>query len=245
MPGRAILLAPARATAPGSTHAALVVSARRYQDFTATLTVRTLRQLRHGAAGAPHPWEVGWVLWHFTSNQRFYALTLEATRLGAVQAGPGLPRCRALSRLGAHAGLPGRPRAPGRRSPRPAHRITIRADGHLLTRFTDTQRPVPDRRARPVLRGLTGPVRGHPRPPAHLTTSTATAAAGAAAPAQPCQLRGESHVRTHSTHRPARASRRPGPAADHGHLRHPAGGGQGRAADPGPSRGLAALHRRS
>jgi hypothetical protein len=49
--GRAIVLAPERTTAPGITHAALVVSAQRYRDFTATVTVRTLRQLRQGTAG--------------------------------------------------------------------------------------------------------------------------------------------------------------------------------------------------
>jgi hypothetical protein len=72
-----ITLRPQRALTPGTTHAALVISAARYRSFTATLTVRTARQLRRGAAGPPNPWEVGWVLWHYTSNQRFYALTLE------------------------------------------------------------------------------------------------------------------------------------------------------------------------
>jgi hypothetical protein len=140
MPGRAILLSPARATAPGITHAALVVSARRYQDFTATLTVRTLRQLRHGAAGAPHPWEVGWVLWHFTGRSHFYALTLEAHGWVLSKQDPAY---RGDERFLASGRTPGFP--VGR-----AHRVqitqagptmTIRADGHLLTRFTDTQRP--------------------------------------------------------------------------------------------------------
>ena len=62
-----VTLSPARATSPAGTHAALLVSARQYRDFTAALTVRTIRQLRQGAAG-PHPWEVGWVLWHYTST---------------------------------------------------------------------------------------------------------------------------------------------------------------------------------
>ena len=67
-----------------------MISAGPYSDFAATLNVRTQQQLRRGAAGAPNPWEVGWVVWHYTSNQRFYALTLEPHRLGAVQAGSRL-----------------------------------------------------------------------------------------------------------------------------------------------------------
>ena len=41
MPGQEILLAPERAASPRITHAALVVSARDYRNFTATLAVRT------------------------------------------------------------------------------------------------------------------------------------------------------------------------------------------------------------
>ncbi len=50
-----VTLSPARATSPAGTHAALLVSARQYRDFTAALTVRTIRQLRQGAAGRRTP----------------------------------------------------------------------------------------------------------------------------------------------------------------------------------------------
>ena len=138
--GRAIVLAPERATAPGSTHAALVVSAQRYRDFTATVTVRTLRQLRQGTAGAPHPWEVAWVLWHYTSNRSFYALTLE--QHGWVLSKQD-PAYRGAERFLASGRTPGFPvgRAHQVQITQTGPTITIRADGHLLTRFTDTQRP--------------------------------------------------------------------------------------------------------
>jgi 1,2-diacylglycerol 3-beta-glucosyltransferase len=140
MPGRAIVLAPERATAPGTTHAALVVSARNYGDFTAALTVRTLRQLRQGAAGAPHPWEVGWVLWHYTSNRSFYALTLEQHGWALSKQDPAY---RGDERFLASGRTPGFPvgRAHRVQITQAGPTITIRADGHLLTRFTDTQRP--------------------------------------------------------------------------------------------------------
>ena len=140
MPGRAILLSPARATAPGSTHAALVVSARRYRDFTATLTVRTLRQLRHGAAGAPHSWEVGWVLWHLTDRSHFYALTLEARGWVLSKQDPAYRGGERFLASGRTPGFPvGHAHVVQITQIGPA--MTIRADGQLLTRFTDTQRP--------------------------------------------------------------------------------------------------------
>jgi hypothetical protein len=139
-PGRTILLSPARATAPGVTHAALAVSARSYRDFTATVTVRTLRQLRHGAAGAPHPWEVGWVLWHFTGSSHFYALTLEVRGWVLSKQDPAY---RGDERFLASGRTPGFPvgRAHQVQITQVGPVMTIRADGHLLTRFTDTQRP--------------------------------------------------------------------------------------------------------
>jgi cellulose synthase/poly-beta-1,6-N-acetylglucosamine synthase-like glycosyltransferase len=139
-PGRVLLLAPERATAPGITHAALAVSAGRYRDFTATLTVRTLRQLRHGAAGTPHPWEVGWVLWHFTSSRHFYALTLEQHGWVLSKQDPAYRGDQRFLASGRTPGFPvGRPHQVQISQAGPT--ITIRADGHLLTRFTDTQRP--------------------------------------------------------------------------------------------------------
>jgi 1,2-diacylglycerol 3-beta-glucosyltransferase len=140
MPGQAIQLAPERATAPGITHAALAVSAPDYGNFSATLTVRTVRQMRQGAAGAPHPWEVGWVLWHYTSNRSFYALTLE--QHGWVLSKQD-PAYRGAERFLASGRTPGFPvgRAHQVQITQTGPAITIRADGHLLTRFTDTQRP--------------------------------------------------------------------------------------------------------
>jgi len=138
--GQAIQLAPERAGSPRVTHAVLVVSARNYRNFTATLTVRTLRQLRQGAAGAPHPWEVGWVLWHYTSNRSFYALTLEQHGWVLSKQDPAYRGDERFLASGRSLAFPvGRPHHVQITQTGPT--ITIRADGQLLTRFTDTQRP--------------------------------------------------------------------------------------------------------
>ena len=133
-------LRPAQAESRKVTHAALVISAGFYNDFAATLNVRTQQQLRHGAAGAPNPWEVGWVVWHYTSNQRFYALTLEPTGWVLSKQDPAYP---GHERFLASGTTPlfrvGVPHSVG--VVQVGNRITVSADGHLLTQFTDTQRP--------------------------------------------------------------------------------------------------------
>jgi hypothetical protein len=136
--GQMIVTAPSTARTRRATHAALVVSRRQYGDFVATVRVQTVRQLRHGTAGTPHPWEVGWVIWHYTSNHSFYALTLE-------------PKGWLLSKQDSAYRGGERFLASGRTPLFPVgvpHRvgivqigdqITVSGDGHLLTRFTDTQ----------------------------------------------------------------------------------------------------------
>ena len=139
-PATVISLTPTPARTREVTHSALVVSTRWYGDFAVTLRLRTLRQLRQGPAGQPHPWEVAWVVWHYSSNQRFYALTLEAG--GWVlskqdSAYPGGERFLASAptprfRIGAWhtVGIV-----------QIGNQIDVSADGQLLTRFTDTQQP--------------------------------------------------------------------------------------------------------
>jgi 1,2-diacylglycerol 3-beta-glucosyltransferase len=139
-PSLTVSLSPAAATSPGTSHAGLVVSAASYTDFAATLRVRTVRQLRRGRAGKPHAWEVAWVIWHYTSNKRFYALTLEPTgwelskqdssyrggeRFLASGLRPafevGIPHTVGIVQVG--------------------DQITVSADGQVLTHFTDADNP--------------------------------------------------------------------------------------------------------
>ena len=133
-----ITTAPSTTRSRRATHAALVVSRGHYADFVATLRVQTIRQLRRGAAGRPNPWEVGWVVWHYTSEHSFYALTLEPTGWLLSKQDPAYPGGERFLASG---------RTPRFRVGVP-HRvgivqigdqITVSADDHLLTRFTDTR----------------------------------------------------------------------------------------------------------
>ena len=139
-PQQAITLSPGRARTPAVTHAALVVSTGRYRDFVASVQVHTERQLRQGAAGKPHPWEVGWVLWHYTNSRHFYALTLEPTGWVLSKQDPAY---RGGERFLASGTTPafrvGVTHTVG--IVQIGNLITVSADGHLLVQFTDTQRP--------------------------------------------------------------------------------------------------------
>ena len=61
---------PATSKSPAETHASLVVGPSISGDFTLQVSAATTSQLR--ANGAPNPWEVAWVLWHYTDNTHFY-----------------------------------------------------------------------------------------------------------------------------------------------------------------------------
>ncbi len=135
-----ISLSPAQARTAHATHSALVISASRYTDFTATLRVETLRQLRQGAAGWPHPWEAAWVVWHYDSDQRFYAMTLEVNGWVLSKQDPAYPGGERFLA----SGLLPRFRIGARHTVgvvQIGRQIDVSADGRLLTRFTDTQRP--------------------------------------------------------------------------------------------------------
>jgi len=58
-----------------SEHAALVTSVGSFGDSTLSVSVRTVAQLRQTAT--QNPWEVGWVLWHYTDPGHFYYLILK------------------------------------------------------------------------------------------------------------------------------------------------------------------------
>jgi cellulose synthase/poly-beta-1,6-N-acetylglucosamine synthase-like glycosyltransferase len=136
----AVSLTPERATTPETSHSALVVSARFYADFAETVQVRTVQQLRSGRAGRPKPWEVAWVVWHYTSNQRFYAVTLEQGGWELSKQDPAYPGGERFLASGLSPAFRlGVPHTVG--IVQVGNQITVSADGQILTRFTDTRDP--------------------------------------------------------------------------------------------------------
>jgi hypothetical protein len=132
-----ITLAPARPASPADTHAALALSQRRWGDVTAEIRVRTSKQLRWPH---PNPWEVGWILWHYLSNQHFYYIALKPNGWELGKKEPGYPGNQRFLATGAYPAFPvGRWYTVTVQQRR--DEITVTADGHRLTRFTDSKNP--------------------------------------------------------------------------------------------------------
>jgi hypothetical protein len=132
-----LTLAPARPTSRADTHAALVLSRRGWHDLAATVRVRTDRQFRRPR---PHPWEVGWLLWHYTGDRRFYYLALKPNGWELGKEDPAYPGGQRFLATGSRPAFPpGRWFTIGVRQRGGAIAVTV--DGHRLVRYTDTRDP--------------------------------------------------------------------------------------------------------
>lgn len=132
-----ITLEPAQAASPEQTHAALALSRHTWRDFVAEIRLRTNRQLR---GQHPNPWEVGWILWHYTSDQRFYYINLKPNGWELGKEDPGYPGGQRYLIAASHPVFP-----LGRwytvRVQQHGEDIEVAVDGRRLASFTDTQDP--------------------------------------------------------------------------------------------------------
>ena len=119
------------------TFSSLVHTRRPFRDVDFSVSVRTVRQLRHPA---PNPWEVGWILWRYTDNKHFYSFIVkpdgwELAKQDAAYRGSQRFLAYSYAR-----------RFPIGRSYRIRVRhvgntITVWVDGTRIVRFTDRARP--------------------------------------------------------------------------------------------------------
>lgn len=130
-------LQPARPDSRARTHAALVLSRDTWRDLVAEIRFRTNRQLRRPH---PNPWEVGWILWHYTSDQHFYYIALKPNGWELGKADPGYPGGQRFLATAAHPVFP-----PGRwytvRVQQRGDGMEVDVNGHRLVRLTDRQDP--------------------------------------------------------------------------------------------------------
>ena len=132
-----ITVQPARPASRAQTHAALVLSRHTWPDLVAEVRLRTNRQLREPH---PNPWEVGWILWHYTSDQRFYYVVLKPNGWELGKADPGYPGDQRFLATATHPVFP-----PGRwytvKVEQRGDGIEVDVDGRRLVRLTDSQDP--------------------------------------------------------------------------------------------------------
>jgi hypothetical protein len=135
--GRSFFLEPARAESTTSTHAALVLSARSWDDFTLVVRVRTASQLRRPR---PNEWEVGWVLWHYADDQHFYYVILKPNGFELGKEDPSSPGHQRFLVTGNEPTFPvGRWYAV--RISQRGDVISVSVDGRSLVRYADTRDP--------------------------------------------------------------------------------------------------------
>lgn len=133
---KVLSLRPRASDTRSETHAALVVSRRRFDDLDMRMRMKTVDQLR---AGKPNPWEVAWSLWQYTDNTHFYYLILKPNGWELGKADPAYPGAQRFLATGSKRFPIGqwhsvRVRQVGRT-------MTVWANGQKLTRFVDRQRP--------------------------------------------------------------------------------------------------------
>ena len=134
---KVLLLKPKASDSPNETHAALVTSRKTFSSMELSVRAKTVRQLRSPSANA---WEAAWVLWSFKDNTHFYYVALKPNGWELGKADPAYPGAQRFLATGSSVKFPVgtwnsvKVRQVG-------NRMSVWANGQLLTTFTDTERP--------------------------------------------------------------------------------------------------------
>jgi hypothetical protein len=129
---------PQASVTPDETHAALVLGRPISGDFTLQVSTATTRQLRLNSA--PNPWEVAWVLWHYSDGQHFYYFVAKPNGWELGKEDPGYPGAQRFLATGSTPSFP----------VGPWYRITVAQAGNTIQVFsngapvvtvTDRERP--------------------------------------------------------------------------------------------------------
>lgn len=130
----------------GNTHSALIVgpsfsSATTSGTFTYDVNVHTIDQTRAGSRKAPRPWEVGWVVWHYTDNDHFYYFIPKTNGWELGKRDPAYTGGQRFLATGSSPTFPIGQQYAVRITQDATNTMTASVNGQLLTTFTDTERP--------------------------------------------------------------------------------------------------------
>jgi len=129
---------PEVSTSPSETHGSLAVGPYISGDFTLELSAATGGQLRTNSA--PNPWEVAWVLWHYTDDFHFYYFVAKPNGWELGKEDPAYPGAQRFLASGTSPTFP-----IGRwyrtRVTQSGQTIQVFVNDALITTFTDRQRP--------------------------------------------------------------------------------------------------------
>jgi hypothetical protein len=128
---------PKASTRSAETHAGLVVTAATYGNVDITARQRTVAQLR---TPRPNAWEVPWLLWNYTDDDHFYYIALKPNGWELGKEDPSYPGAQRYLATGSNVKFPVGPWHTVR-ARQVGSTISVWGDGHLLTTFTDPERP--------------------------------------------------------------------------------------------------------
>jgi hypothetical protein len=119
------------------TSAALALSAEEFGDLELSARMRTDEQLRRPEG---NPWEVAWLLWHYTDNQHFYYVALKPNGWELGKAHPDHPGAQQFLATGSAPAFPvgGWYEVDVRQV---GDRIQVSVDGEPLVDFRDADGP--------------------------------------------------------------------------------------------------------
>jgi len=130
-------LQPQAVDGPEETSAALAITEQQFWDLQVSAHMRTLDQLRRPQG---NPWEVAWLVWHYTDDEHFYYITLKPNGWELGKADPAFSGAQRFLQTGSQPTF-----QVGR-----WHEVQVRqvgahiqvfSGGELLTEFRDTENP--------------------------------------------------------------------------------------------------------
>jgi hypothetical protein len=131
---------PQVSTSSTESHSSLVVGPSFSNALTFSVTVNTVAQLRQGSQ--PNPWEVGWVVWHYTDNSHFYYFIAKPNGWELGKEDPAYPgNQRFLATNDQPASFPIGVPYKITITQTAENTISVTVNGSPITTFTDTQTP--------------------------------------------------------------------------------------------------------
>ena len=120
-----------------ATHGGLVTSLEQFDDLDVAAQLRTDRQLR---PKAPNPWEVAWLVWHYTDDHHFYSIVLKPNGWELGKEDPDYPGSQRFLASGTTPSFP-IGKTYNVRVRQVANEISIWVGETLLTTYRDLERP--------------------------------------------------------------------------------------------------------
>lgn len=134
---KVLMLRPQVSDRADETHAALVTSERSFSGMHLSMRAKTVKQLR---SSSPNPWESAWVIWNYKDNTHFYYLALKPNGWEVGKADPNYKGAQRFLATGSNMKFPIGTWA-NVDVEQVGSTMTVSANGKVLTKFTDTERP--------------------------------------------------------------------------------------------------------